>query len=664
MALLVALLAASRVGGQPLTDGTDIKVSRGGSDVECHVILPHVSPDTVVVTGIRVDVGVKIWVSLDAGQSWRSLGPLRADSVDPILACSPHVSGSRLLMTHLEDSGAVSVDYTELDATGLDSTTAYTHTTIQSPAVPPGSELVRGWDKDFVWVDRRPSGPYSQRVYCGYSDSESNGDPDLPLERVHVKYSTNHGASDSWSSRKSIDSAIGDTLIHVGLVLATAPDAARAYAAWSRREANEDQAAKGLWFRYSTDGGDNWIAPGGGAQIMSLQGFGRHSLPGKRMRTTVSPSMAVAGDGDVYVAFADKESGHSDTDVYILKSEDGGASWKVPGGSSVGYKRVNAGGAGGENQDQWFPWITWDDATASLAVVYYDSRDDTTVVHTYVSVSRNEGVDWTDLRVSDTPWDGDPPMSSFGDAWVGDYIGIAAAGGVAFPVWADDRGASHSYRLYTSPVLLGGVDPGSVTPAVGVGSSGSGVRFQVNWNTLVATDGADRLTVTPPGGTPIVRTVASGGTSHQVVVDSIACPGSGSTWTYAVESKKGAALSRTGNLVITVPEIVQASVVHSGVEALVDSIRVTVSWNTNVGTSAGSDVVQFHYASPSGNIITPVCASYSVSSGGTSHTAVCKITPCVAQQYFYYEVSSTLCVAVQSAVTASTRFKVTACLEP
>lgn len=65
-----------------------------------------------------------------------------------------------------------------------------------------------------------------------------------------------------------------------------------------------------------------------------------------------------------------------------------------------------------------------------------------------------------------------------------------------------------------------------------------------------------------------------------------------------------------------------------------------------------------------GGVITPVYASYSTSNGGTSHAAVCKITPCVAQQYYYYEVSSTLCVAAQSAVTSSTRFKVTACLDP
>jgi hypothetical protein len=250
--------------------------------------------------------------------------------------------------------------------------------------------------------------------------------------------------------------------------------------------------------------------------------------------------MALDGEGNIYVVFADKESGHSDTDIYILKSEDEGVTWSVPGGSGTGYKRVNSGGAGTADQDQWFPWIAWDDCTGALVVVYYDSRDNTARVNTYLAVSYDEGATWNggyEFRVSDVDWDGDPPNSAFGDPWAGDYIGVAARDGVACPVWSDDRVTSHSYRVYTSPVYLWGVVQSSVTDSV-INEDLLQLTVKAKWNTDLTSSGADSLILTSPQThTQYIGTATPPGatTSHAVTK---LCTCETGDWTCTVKSTR------------------------------------------------------------------------------------------------------------------------------
>jgi hypothetical protein len=182
--------------------------------------------------------------------------------------------------------------------------------------------------------------------------------------------------------------------------------------------------------------------------------------------------------------------------------------------------------------------------------VYYDSRDDpaTPRVNTHVSVSDNGGIDWTDVKVSNADWDGDPAPIN-GEAWAGDYIGVVAKGGLAYPVWSDDREIPDSFRAYCSPLFAGGVESASITAIVSQNCAGVGnprVRFEVDWSTLVGTE-VDSLVVTAPT-TPNPTTYGcektNQGTSHQLVLYDLPCVGG--TWTYRIVSKKGPAISRPG----------------------------------------------------------------------------------------------------------------------
>jgi hypothetical protein len=104
---------------------------------------------------------------------------------------------------------------------------------------------------------------------------------------------------------------------------------------------------------------------------------------------------------------------------------------------------------------------------------------------------------------------------------------------------------------------------------------------------------------------------------------------------------------------------------HSNVITLEDSVQVTITWHSSVATQTGADVVKFYDAASGGNVINPCWASYSTENDGLTHTAICKITPCVPQFYWYYEGWSVLSGAtVKTVRNTATRFKVQVCIEP
>jgi hypothetical protein len=140
-----------------------------------------------------------------------------------------------------------------------------------------------------------------------------------------------------------------------------------------------------------------------------------------------------------------------------------------------------------------------------------------------------------------------------------------ARGGVAYAFWTDDRdrspgdscppplhpgctsGPAKPWKVYTSPLLLGGVVQESVAATVShfCQDPGPRVLFDITWSTLVATDGPDTVVVKDPNGATYTGAAASGGTWHHVTVTAPCLVG---TWIYTVESNKGAAVSRSGEL--------------------------------------------------------------------------------------------------------------------
>lgn len=69
-------------------------------------------------------------------------------------------------------------------------------------------------------------------------------------------------------------------------------------------------------------------------------------------------------NGTIYINWSDQRNGPSDTDIWLVKSTDGGATWSQPA-------RVNNDPPG---KQQFFTWMTIDQVTGYLWFVFYDRR--------------------------------------------------------------------------------------------------------------------------------------------------------------------------------------------------------------------------------------------------------------------------------------------------
>ncbi len=130
--------------------------------------------------------------------------------------------------------------------------------------------------------------------------------------------------------------------------------------------------------------------------------------------------------GTIYVNWADQRNGTDDTDVWLIKSSDGGTTWSEP-------TRVNDDPAG---KHQFFTWMTVDQSTGYLYCVFYDRRNHhDTKTDVYLAISKDGGETFENRKISESPFE---PSD---DVFFGDYNNISAVNGVVRPIWTrNDRG--------------------------------------------------------------------------------------------------------------------------------------------------------------------------------------------------------------------------------
>ena len=163
-------------------------------------------------------------------------------------------------------------------------------------------------------------------------------------------------------------------------------------------------------------------------------------LPGSSFRqgSRTFPSLAIAADGTLYVAWAEHASGHAV--VKVTKSTDEGLTWSAPvtagdvRGRSAFFSSVATDPAG--NVDVVFQAM--DDVAEGTppgpGVVFYD---------TYLVRSTNGGATFSrPLKISTASSDPDgSSTNSLGAQFLGDYITAVADASHVYAVWTDSRNA-------------------------------------------------------------------------------------------------------------------------------------------------------------------------------------------------------------------------------
>lgn len=266
-------------------------------------------------------------------------------------------------------------------------------------------------DKAWATVDRA-----NNNIYVTWTQFDKYNSGNY-LDSSNIMFSKSVDAGETWSLPMRINKVAGDCFDDDNTVEGAVPAVGtngEIYVAWAGPE--------GIMFDRSLDEGDTWLdddifisdQPGGWAY--NISGIYRaNGLPVTCCDTSNSPYK-----GTIYVNWTDHRTSDYDTDVWIAKSTDGGNTWSAP-------IRVNDDPPG---KEQFFSWMTIDEANGDVYVVFYDRRnysDSNTDV--YIARSTDGGENFQNIKISESPF------LPYASVFFGDYTNITAYNGKVRPIW-------------------------------------------------------------------------------------------------------------------------------------------------------------------------------------------------------------------------------------
>ncbi len=275
-------------------------------------------------------------------------------------------------------------------------------------------------DQDKPWVI---TDPRNEDVHITWTEFDLYNSK-KPEDRSRILYSKSADGGKIWSKPLAINELSGDCLdddlTTEGAVPAVGPNG-EVYAAWSFDNK--------IWFDRSLDGGKTWLEkdvlaaeqPGGWA--IEIPGIGRMN----GMPVTVCDLSNGPNRGHIYINWSDQRAGADDTDIFFVKSTDGGKTWSKT-------QKINNDRS---HRHQFLNWLAIDQSTGFLYSVFYDRRaykKDPLLTDVTIAVSKNGGKNWKNHRVSDSPF---APSDMI---FFGDYNNISAAGGIVRPIWTRYEG--------------------------------------------------------------------------------------------------------------------------------------------------------------------------------------------------------------------------------
>ncbi|MBN4071246.1 exo-alpha-sialidase [Crocinitomix catalasitica] len=266
-------------------------------------------------------------------------------------------------------------------------------------------------DKEWAVVN-----PYNNHIYMCWTQFDAY-DSDLPMDLSHILFSKSVDGGLTWSSSKQVSNVAGDCLDNdktvEGAVPAVGPNG-EIYVSWARNDT--------LWFNYSLDEGESWMKS---ETMIARQPHGWVFSVPRIYRCNGLPITACDRSnssfrGNVYVNWGDQRNGIGNSDIWLVKSTDGGKTWTEP-------KKVNTDN---EKKHQFFSWMTIDQTNGNLYFVFYDRRNHKMAkTDVYLARSTDGGETFQNYKISKSPF---LPSK---DVFFGDYTNISVHNGVIRPIW-------------------------------------------------------------------------------------------------------------------------------------------------------------------------------------------------------------------------------------
>ena len=198
------------------------------------------------------------------------------------------------------------------------------------------------------------------------------------------------------------------------------------------------------------DGGNDYPINVNGRQTLSNSQFRVNSAGNLAVDPSSGPSPSTTR---LYIAFSDNREGvaicgsfctpstvTTNTDVLVVSSANGGASWNSP---------VNVPSGTSSKNDLFYPWAAVASTGGVLNVAFKDRSYDTANIKygETLATSTNGGASFTSIRVdsglsnpNDSRWFTNGGTTGGKATFIGDYEGLAiGSNGVSHPVWTDMR---------------------------------------------------------------------------------------------------------------------------------------------------------------------------------------------------------------------------------
>ena len=290
-----------------------------------------------------------------------------------------------------------------------------------------GLNGTKNQDKPWAVVD-----PKTNAIYVTWTQFDDYGSTN-PSCQTNILFSKSLDGAETWSEAVQINEVSGDCIDSnntvEGAVPAVGPNG-EIYVAWS--------GPAGIVFNRSLDGGETWLdhdifvtaQPGG----WDLEIPGIYRANG--MPVTLCDLSGGPNHGTIYINYSDQSNGTNDTDVWLVKSIDGGFTWSEP-------IRVNDDESG---KHQFFTWMAVDQSNGLLYFVFYDRRNHSnTTTDVFMAVSQDGGESFENIKISENTF------IPSGGQFFGDYNNIAAVNNVVRPIWTR-RENNGSLSLYTAIV--------------------------------------------------------------------------------------------------------------------------------------------------------------------------------------------------------------------